>query len=446
VQEAAAAVPSAGGFSAFRHRDFRLFWGAALLSNSGTWMQMVTVPYVLDQLTHSTAWVGLGAFCTFFPATVVGPWAGSLADRHSRRTVLLWAQAACMVSAAGLWLLWISGTATPGGIIALVIVGAIAAGFTTAAWQAFVPQLVPHDDMLSAIRLNSMNFTGARAFGPALGGLVLATLGAGAAFLGNAISFLLVIAALLLIAPRPVGDAGEHTTVVAHFRDGLRYLRARRVLVLAVLAAATSSFFGVAIVQLAEPIARNLFDAGAGKYGLMVAAYGTGAVIGSVFAVTRGDAILRSTLTICGLIMFVVALLVLGIAPVFGAAVALFAVMGSAQVVGNVSCQTAVQVNVDEQYRGRAMSIYVMAFFACTPVGALLAGVAAQVIGLRVTILIAGALFGVTLVVLSWRYDRLKPLDESLPAIHEAHAAPPAFRPVASDLDTAGHLVVEPLQ
>jgi MFS family permease len=255
-----------------------------------------------------------------------------------------------------------------------------------------------------------------------------------------------VIVALLMIPARPVIGVDGHTTVLAHFRDGLRYLQARRVLVLAVLAAATSSFFGVAIVQLAEPIARNLFDAGAGQYGLMVAAYGVGAVVGSVFAVTRGDSLLRSTLTFAGLVMFVVALLVLGVMPVFAGAVALFSVMGLAQVVGNVSCQTAVQVNVDEHYRGRVMSIYVMSFFAGTPIGALLAGVCAQLIGLRVTIVIAGALFGMTVGVLAWRYDRLRPLDTSLPAIHDAHAAPPAFRPVASDLDTAGHLVVEPLQ
>jgi MFS family permease len=300
--------------------------------------------------------------------------------------------------------------------------------------------------MLSAVRLNSMNFTGARAFGPALAGLVLATLGAGAAFLANGISFAIVIGALLLIAPRPVGDFGEHTSVLAHFRDGLSYLRARRVMVLASLAAAACSIFGVAIVQLAEPIARNIFHAGAGKYGVMVSVYGIGAVIGSLFAVTRGDAIRRSTLTVVGLALFAAGVIVLGVVPAFGAAVGLFAVLGIAQVLCNVSCQTAIQVNVDEQYRARVMSIYILGFFAGTPIGALLAGVTAQLIGLREMIVVFGALFAVCVVVLGIAYQWYKPLDRSLPSIHDSHVVAPDDLPLGTDVDTPAHLVVEPLE
>src|SRR5437867_2069153 len=104
-----------------RHRDFALFFSAALLSNTGTWMQTITVPYVLDQLTHSTVWVGVGAFCTFFPATVVAPLAGSLADRYSRRTILLGSQALLMLAALALWGIWVGGVATPGLIVACVV-------------------------------------------------------------------------------------------------------------------------------------------------------------------------------------------------------------------------------------------------------------------------------------------------------------------------------------
>jgi MFS family permease len=436
---------TSGGFSAFRHRDFRLFWVGAVLSNTGTWMQLVTVPYVLDQITGSTAWVGFAAFCAFFPTTIVAPWAGSLADRYSRRSLLIWAQSVSMLSAFGLWLLWISGEATPVGIVVLVLIGALGNGFTISAWQAFVPQLVPPEDMLSAVRLNSMNFTGARAFGPALAGLVLATLGAGAAFLANGISFAIVIGALLLIAPRPVGDAGKHTSVFEHFREGLRYLRARRVMVLATLAAAACSVFGIAIVQLAEPIARNIFDAGAGRYGLMVSAYGVGAVLGSLFAVTKGDVLRRSTLTIVGLVIFAAGIGVLGIVPAFGTAVGLFTVLGIAQVLCNVSCQTAMQVNVDEQYRARVMSIYILGFFAGTPIGALLAGVLAQLVGLREMIVVFGAVFGLCVLVLGLVYGWYKPLDDSLPSIHDSHVVAPDNLPLGTDLDTSGHLVVEPL-
>src|SRR5262249_48263054 len=155
------------------------------------------------------------------------------------------------------------------------------AGITIAAWQAFVPQLVPPDAMVSAVRLNAMQFTGARAFGPALAGLVLAEFGPGTAFLANALSFLLVIGALLLIAARPVRRVTGADGLLAEFRDALRYVRRRAVLIVSVLGALFSSLLGVSMIQLAEPFARQVLHEGAGQYGLLVAAYGAGAITGS---------------------------------------------------------------------------------------------------------------------------------------------------------------------
>jgi predicted MFS family arabinose efflux permease len=137
---------------------------------------------------------------------------------------------------------------------------------------------------------------------------------------------------------------------------------------------------------------------------------------------------------------------VLGVIPAFGAAVGMFAVLGIAQVLCNVSCQTAVQVNVDEPYRGRVMSIYVLSFFAGTPIGALLAGVTAQLIGLRETIVLFGALFALSVLFLALRYQRYRPLDASLPSIHDSHVVAPGNLPLGTDLDTPAHLVIEPLE
>ncbi len=174
VADPAAQPESVGPLAAFHYKEFSVFFGAGLLSNTGTWMQTVTVPYVVDQLTHSTALVGLSAFAAFFPATIVGPLAGSLADRYDRRTVLIWAQVVMMSMATALWATWATGVANTPIILVLVVISGLGAGITTAAWQSFVPQLVPRPVLLSAVRVNSMQFTGARAFGPALAGLVLA--------------------------------------------------------------------------------------------------------------------------------------------------------------------------------------------------------------------------------------------------------------------------------
>jgi MFS family permease len=427
------------------HRDFSLFFSAALLSNTGTWMQTITVPFVLDELTHSTVWVGVGAFCTFFPSTVVGPLAGSLADRYSRRTVLLCSQVVMMLSAFALWGVWISGIATPPLIVGCVVVGAIGAGITIAAWQAFVPQLVPPEAMISAVRLNGMQFTGARAFGPALAGLVLAQFGPGTAFLANALSFLLVIGALLLIAARPLAAGEAHGSVLAHFREGIRYVRKRDVLVVSVLGALLSSLLGVSMIQLAEPFTRQVLHEGAGKYGLLVAGYGAGAIVGSIFTVARGDAFRRSTLTIVGFAIFVAGELTFGLAPAYALALLGLFGIGLAQVLAMVSCQTAVQVNVDENYRGRVLSIYVMCFFAGTPVGALVGGIVAEGIGLRATIVGSAALLAIGVGLALLRYRGFRVLDESRLGFDQSiePARTPSTR--GADLDTAAHLVVEPM-
>ncbi len=434
-----------GALAAMHHRDFSLFFSAALLSNTGTWMQTITVPYVLDQLTHSTVWVGVGAFCTFFPSTVVGPVAGSLADRYSRRTVLLCSQVVMMLSALALWAVWVSGAATPPLIVACVVVGAIGAGITIAAWQAFVPQLVPPEAMVSAVRLNGMQFTGARAFGPALAGLVLAQFGPGTAFMANALSFLLVIGALLLIAARPVAPGTSHGSVLAHFREGIRYVRKRDVLVVAVLGALLSSLLGVSMIQLAEPFTRQVLHEGAGKYGILVAAYGAGAIVGSIVTVARGDAFRRSTLTVVGFAIFVLGEVTFGLAPAYALALAGLFGIGLAQVLAMVSCQTAIQVNVDEHYRGRVLSIYVMCFFAGTPVGALIGGIVAEVIGLRATIVGSGLLLAGAVGLTLLHYRGFRVLDESRLGFDHTVEAVVEGDMHGADLDTAAHLIVEPM-
>ncbi len=442
---AASASGSRGGaLAALRHRDFALFFSAALCSNTGTWMQTITVPYVLDQLTHSTVWVGVGAFATFFPATIVGPLAGALADRHDRRAILLVSQVVLMVSALALWGIWVSGVATPELIVACVVVGAFGAGITIAAWQAFVPQLVPPEAMVSAVRLNAMQFTGARAFGPALAGLVLAEFGPGTAFMANALSFLLVIGALLMIAARPVRTVASDVRVLTQFRDAIRYIRRRAVLIVSVLGALFSSLLGVSMIQLAEPFARQVLHEGAGKYGLLVAAYGVGAITGAVVTVARGDVVRRSTFTVIGFAIFVVAELTFGLAPVYTFALLGLYGIGLAQSFAMVSCQTAVQVNVDEHFRGRVLSVYVMSFFAGTPIGALAGGIVASWIGLRATIVASAVLLAIVIVVTMLRYPWFRVLDETKVGF-DAHVEPRA-EGRGSDLDTAAHLIVEPLE
>ena len=180
----AATRPARGAaVAALKHRNFAIFWTGALVSNIGTWIQTVTVPYVLYKTTDSAAWVGLAGFCQFIPGVIMGPWSGAIADRFNRRRVLMTTQTALAFCALGLWVMWQAGVRSPGALVAVVFATGVISALNIPTWQAFVTELVPKEDLLNAVTLNSAQFNAARAIGPALGGLVLATLGPSWAFL-----------------------------------------------------------------------------------------------------------------------------------------------------------------------------------------------------------------------------------------------------------------------
>ena len=400
--------------SVLRYRDYAIFWGAALVSNTGSWMQSIAAPYVIFQMTHSTTWLGFAAFMAFFPALLMGPIAGSLADRYPRKTILLYTQTAMMLVAFALWGAWIGGIATPEVIVFLLMLSGIASGLNITAWQSFVPQLVPHSELLHAVRVNSMQFVAGRAFGPALAGLVLQLYGAGTAFLLNAISFFLVLAALVAIHPRAVPVDSKAGKVLDHFKEALAYVRARPAIYLPVLTITAVSFFGSSMVQLVPAFAKDVFDVGKGAYGFLVAAFGVGAVAGSFVVAFWADRYLRSRVAVFGVLLFAAGELVFGGAPTYAVGIGAMFVMGAAYVLIATALNTSIQARVDEAHRGRAVSIYLMGLLAGVPLGALLQGTLASVIGLRATVLGSAVLLAVCAVVGIVRFSWFRPLDEAL--------------------------------
>lgn len=408
-------------FSSLRHRDFALFWTAALISNSGSWMQTVTVPFVLYQLTHhSRTWLGIGAFAQLFPAFAIGPWSGTLADRFSRKRILLITQSVQMLVAFSLWSFWVAGRATPAIIITHLTVSGIVSGINITSWQSFVPLLVPRESLPGAVRLNSMQFTAARAFGPALGGVVLAAFGPATAFMTNAVTFLLVIGALVIVRPREAEVVGAGERFVEHFRQGLAYVRARQSLVLAVVTMTAVSFFASSVVQLAPALAKDQFGVAAGGYGALVAMFGTGAIVGVLIASLYGDVALRSRMALSGLVIMVAGVLLLSAAPTYWLGMAALFVMGVAYLLVAVALNTSIQVRVAEAYRGRVLSIYLMGLLGGVPLGALLEGRLGDVVGLRPTVAGAGVALGLFSLYAVAHFRALRPLDEALEDVDEA--------------------------
>ncbi len=419
------AEPEAAGtpFGALRHRDFALFWSAAIISNTGTWMQTVTVPYVLYQMTHSTLWLGLAAFASFFPGLLLGPISGSLADRFPRQRVVMICQIGLMIASFLLWGAYSAG-AGPTVLLLIVVASAALGGINIASWQSFVTQLVPTRDMLSAVRLNSVQFTGARAFGPALAGLVLARFGAGTAFMFNAVTFVLVIVALKFVRPRKVAVIAAGGSVIAHFREGLSYIRARTSLILPVLTMTVLSLLGSSVVQLAPALADDEFHVGKAAYGILVAAFGFGAITASLTASFIGDRLRRSSVTRSAMFGVACGVVLLGIAPGYVAGLAAIFVMGVGYVFCSVSLNTSIQAGVDETFRGRVLAVYLMGLMGALPIGALIQGKAAQIIGLRATVVTSGVLLAFFAVYVIVRFDRLRPLDGAVRATDPQPATP----------------------
>ena len=379
-------------FRAFRYRDFALFWPGALISNSGTWVQGVTVPYVLYRLTGSAAWVGLAAFAQFIPFMLMGPLAGSLADRFSRRRILLLTQTAAAACAFLLWVLWETDVARPGVIVGVVTLSGMCAGLAVPSWQAFVTELVPRDALLNAITLNSAQFNAARALGPALGGIVLGTLGPSWAFLLNAFSYLAVIGVLLLIRGRPPVRQAIEGRVLAQFRDGLRYVRAHTGIAVCIVVVTMVAFLGSPVFQLTPVFAEDVFHVGPGLYGVLTGALGAGAVLSAPFVSGWGGAVPRGRLAGWALLVYALAITSFGLAPTFWVGVFALGIAGAAYLTVVSTLMTSMQLLVEEEMRGRALAIYFMGFTGAYPVGALIQGWLADLIGAPATVVAAGLL------------------------------------------------------
>jgi MFS family permease len=398
--EVEAAVPERGlrvAVRAFKHRDFALFWSSALVSSTGTWVQNTTVPFVVYDLTGSKSLIGITAFLNMFPTVLVGPLAGSLADRFPRRKVLMVTQISQALVAAVLWMVWLTGGGSVPALMILVTLAAATSGMNIPAQQAYVTELVPRRDLLNAITLNSAQFNAARAIGPAIAGVTLATLGAAWGFFLNSASFLAVIAALLFIRTADVHRERPIGNVRQQFVEGWRFVRARREILLCMAVVVLVASLGMPVAQLMPVFASDVLDVGKQGYGLLASALGIGGIIATPIIGGWGDVVRRSRLVVFGLLLYGVVLLGFANAVNLPMAVVCIGIAGACFLAIISSLNTTVQLLVDERLRGRIMAIYVMSFTAAYPIGSLLQGAVADQVGAPATTSGAAvALLGVT--------------------------------------------------
>ena len=414
MAEGGAGDGRSGTFVAFRYRNFSLMWSASLLSSSGTWLQNVAVPFVIYRITDSGFWLGFTGFIAYVPMVFTGPWAGSLADRYPRRTVLLVTGLLQFVFTLLLAIVWVAGVRSIGVILFLLLLSGVAGGLGIASWQAFVTELVPREHLLNAVTLNSAQFNAARAFGPALGGIVLATLGAGWSFFINALTFLGMVGALLMVRlPRveraePKGRAHP----VAEMREALRYVRTEAGIVVSLIIVFSLGFLGGPLFNLLVVLADQVYEVGDGAYGLLAGCMGAGAILIAPLVAGKGSLLARSRLVSIAMVAYGAALMALAAAPVALLGAAALFVAGAGYLGISSTLNTTVQLQVTEEMRGKVLALYVIILTLGVPLGSLVQGWLVDVVGVQATVAGAGALFLVVFLVLRFGTSRLKAMDD----------------------------------
>ncbi|MCD4534316.1 MFS transporter [Nocardioides sp. cx-169] len=403
--EPAAARGLAYSVRAFRHRDYLIFWCGALASNVGTWLTNLAVPYVLYELTQSAFWVGLATLAQLLPQVLFAPLGGGLADRFDRRRLLLATQTGGALAAGGLCALWLAGVREPLAIMAVTGLSGLFNGLNLPSWQSFVNDLVPRADLTSAIALNSLQFNAARSIGPAIAGLLLATLGPGWAFLFNALSFGFVIWALSMVRARPRPGAVASTAKTPRgFVQALRYVGGQRGIQVAIIVSVMIGFFGNPIFGFTVVFADEVFGVGAVGLGLLNAALGIGSLLAAPLI---SGGFLRLTLSRTvrwALPLHAVGMLGFAVAPNLLLGALALMLVGASFLAVVSTANTAIQLIVADQVRGRVLAVRIMIFTASFPLGALAQGWLSDRIGPQATVAGSALVLGaVALAFSAWR-------------------------------------------
>jgi MFS family permease len=397
-------------FAALHYPNYRRWFIGQLVSVIGTWMQITAQGFLVYELTNSTAYLGYVGFAAGVPSWLLMLYGGVIADQVPRRKLLLITQSTMMLLAIILAALTFSGLVQPWHIVLLALALGTANAFDAPARQAFVYELVDRRDLTNAIALNSSLFNLATIVGPTVAGVVYAAFGAAWCFTLNAISFLGVIAALLLLQ-LPARPALLRTqSAFSQLKEGIRYTLAHPLLRMLIAVPGIAALFGTAYATLLPAWAVDVLGGDATTNGLLVSARGSGALLGALMIASVGHIGGRGRWLTTG--SFVYPILLLLFAAVEGLPLSLLMLVGvgwGGMVLFNMA-NALVQSHVSDELRGRVMAIYTLTFFGGMPLGALWAGTLARYIGAPMTVMISGAItlaFAVLLWVTTPRLRRL---------------------------------------
>lgn len=423
-----------GTFTSLKVRNYRVYATGALLSNVGTWLQSTAQAWLVLQLTGSGAALGLTIALQLLPSLVLSPFAGVLADRVAKRTLLRWLQLGMALPSALLGLLAITGVVEVWHVYVLTTLFGSARALEAPARQSFVAEMVGQDQLSNAVSLNSASFNSGRLVGPALAGVLIAALGSGVfatgwVILANALSYGFVLLALQLMDPsqlHPAPLTGDRRGAV---RAGVRYVGSRPDLVLLFACVFFMGSFGMNFAVTTALMATEEFGKGAGEFGLLGSIMAIGSLAGALLAARRPSPRLR--FIVGAALVFSAVQLLSAVMPTYVTYAATLPLVGLAVLTAVTTANALIQMSTAPAMRGRVASLYLMVFLGSVPLGAPVIGWLGEAFGARWALVASGVGVGVGVTLSAiWfmRQDaairealsRRRHRDRPAPAPHEA--------------------------
>ncbi len=377
---------SANPFAALRHRNFQLYFGGQLISNAGTWMQVIAQGWLVYQISHSELALGVVGFASAIPSLLATPWGGVIVDRVPKRTLLILTQSGAMLLAFILATLAFTGLVQQWHIILLAAGLGLVNSFDGPGRQAFVVEMVGREDLPNAIALNSLMFNSARIVGPAIGGLLLAAVGAAWCFTINGISYLAVIAGLWAMELRPHGATVSAESPWKQLLSGLQYVSGQMDLGGLLLISLIFSVFGISYIALLPAFVQEVLRQGAVAYGWLNACVGVGAVTGALLIANQRGTNWRGKWLFLANMLFPVVLTLFVFNTFLPLSFLLAFGLGAGFMIVFTMINTLLQTRVDDRMRGRVMGLYTLTFFGFAPFGNLALGALSARIGLSYAI------------------------------------------------------------
>lgn len=402
-------IPQA--FSSFRHRNYQLWFIGQLVSVVGTWMQIIAQGWLVYEISHSEFALGLVGFASAIPVLFVSPWGGVVVDRVPKQVLLVTTQSVSMILAFILAALSFTHTVQVWHIVLLAVIIGVVNSFDSPARQAMVVDMVAREDVANAIALNSTIYNGARVIGPAIGGLLLASLGASWCFLINGFSFLAVIGSLLAMKFPAITHKITQVHPWEQFLEGLHYARQHREIIALLGLTAVFTMFGTAYSSILPAFIDQVLHAGAAVYGTINTCIGAGAVVAALLIAQYGGFGKRGLILTGANLLYPIVLAVFAFNNIVAISMLLSFFLGAGFMLLLNSINSLLQLRVEDHMRGRVMSLYTICIFGLSPFGTLGIGAAAEIIPMSITIAISALLTLVLAVLILLKVPEVKNLQ-----------------------------------